>query len=107
MKDHQERQTATEKQEIILFPMHADTFWQQMRRLVESVVEEKLAQQYPRVQTHTATGELLKISDISRIFQVSKPTIYEWIKQDRLPSFKIRSRRYFKRADIERIMNKT
>jgi predicted DNA-binding transcriptional regulator AlpA len=43
---------------------------------------------------------LLKASDVCAIFQVSKPTLYDWLKQNKLRSFKIKSRRYFLRSDI-------
>jgi len=31
--------------------------------------------------------------------------LYEWMKQKKLKSFKIKSRRYFSRTDIEAVIN--
>ena len=51
------------------------------------------------------TEKALKATDVCKIFQVSRPTLYEWMKQKILKSFKIKSRRYFSRADIEVMIN--
>ena len=32
---------------------------------------------------------------------VSKPTLYDWLRENKIKSFKIKSRRSFLRADIE------
>jgi excisionase family DNA binding protein len=89
----------------MLFPIAPSEFWRQIRTTIEEVVAEKLNQQILS-QTNPRLPEkvLLKASDICEIFQVSKPTLYEWLKQNRLKSFKIKSRRYFSRADIEAII---
>lgn len=55
--------------------------------------------------THLPDKVLLKATDICEIFQVSKPTLYKWLKQKKLKNFKIKSRRYFSHADIEAIIN--
>jgi predicted DNA-binding transcriptional regulator AlpA len=47
----------------------------------------------------------LKATDVCKIFQVSRPTLYEWMKQKKLKSFEIKSSRYFYRADIEVMIN--
>lgn len=80
-------------------------FWKQIRTTIEEVVIEKISQQ-PTTQTNSLLPEktLLKASDVCGIFQVSKPTLYEWLKQKKLKSFKIKSRRYISRADIEAVI---
>ena len=66
---------------------------------------EKLNQQtFSQPNSHLPEKVLLKATDVCEIFQVSKPTLYEWLKQNRLKSFKIKSRRYFSRTDIEAII---
>jgi len=89
----------------ILFPMAPAEFWKQIRSTIEEVVNEKLNQQtaLPSVSL-LSERPLLKTSEVCAIFQVSKPTLYDWLKQKKLKSFKIKSRRYFSRVDIEAII---
>jgi excisionase family DNA binding protein len=90
----------------MLFPIAPAEFWKQIRTTIEEVVTEKFNEQNP-TQTNPLLPEkaLLKASDVCKIFQVSKPTLYEWLKQNKLKSFKIKSRRYFNRADIQNLIN--
>ena len=93
----------------MLFPMSSVEFWKQMKTLVEDVVEQKLNAAIPKElpPSHLPDKALLKATEVCKIFQVSKPTLYEWMKQDRLKSFKIKSRRYFSRDDIEAVIKQT
>lgn len=89
----------------MLFPITPSEFWKQIRTTIEEVVSEKLNQQKLSPQkSHLPEKALLKASDVCAIFQVSKPTLYEWLKQKKLKSFKIKSRRYFNREDIDAII---
>jgi excisionase family DNA binding protein len=90
----------------MLFPITPTEFWKQIRTTIDEVVTEKLSQQL-QLQTnpHLPDKALLKVTDVCKIFQVSRPTVYEWMKQKKLKSFKIKSRRYFSRADIEAIIS--
>ena len=90
----------------MLFPITPTEFWKQIRATIDEVVTERLRQQL-QLQTnpHLPEKALLKATDVCKIFQVSRPTLYEWLKQKKLKSFKIKSRRYFSRADIEAVIN--
>src|SRR3954447_16558920 len=89
----------------MLFPIALAKFWKQIRTTIEEVVNEKLTQQPPSPPvSHLPEKALLKASDVCAIFQVSKPTLYDWLKQKKLKSFKNKSRRYFLRVDIEAII---
>src|SRR4051812_17259215 len=89
----------------MLFSMAPAEFWKQIKATVEEVVNEKLNQTIIQSPTnHLPEKALLKASDVCIIFQVSKPTIYDWLRQNKIKSFKIKSRRYFLRADIERMI---
>ena len=86
----------------MLFPITPSEFWKQIKIIIENVIAEKLSQQkVPPPTTHLPQKALLKVSDVCEIFQISKPTLYEWLKQEKLKSFKIHSRRYFNRTDID------
>ena len=93
----------------MLFPMSSVEFWKQMKSMMEEVVEEKLNASIRKdlPPSHLPEKALLKATEVCQIFQVSKPTLYEWMKQDKLKSFKIKSRRYFSRADIEAVIKQT
>jgi excisionase family DNA binding protein len=89
----------------MLFPITPSEFWKQIRITIDEVVTEKLSQQLPlHTNSHLPEKALLKATDVCEIFQVSRPTLYEWLKQNKLKSFKIKSRRYFSRADIEDVI---
>jgi len=89
----------------MLFPIAPSEFWKQIKIIIEDAIAEKLSQQkISPTNSHLPEKALLKASDVCEIFQVSKPTLYEWLKQKKLKSFKIKSRRYFNRADIEALI---
>jgi excisionase family DNA binding protein len=89
----------------MLFPITPTEFWKQIRITIDEVITEKLSHQLPPPTTsHLPEKALLKATDVCEIFQVSRPTLYEWLKQNKLKSFKIKSRRYFSRTDIEDVI---
>lgn len=89
----------------MLFPIAPTEFWKQIRTTIDEVVTEKLSQRLPpQTNSHLPEKALLKAADVCEIFQVSRPTLYEWLKQKKLKSFKIKSRRYFSREDIEAVI---
>ena len=89
----------------MLFPITPTEFWKQIRITIDEVVTEKLSHQLPpQANSHIPEKALLKAADVCEIFQVSRPTLYEWLKQKKLKSFKIKSRRYFSREDIEAVI---
>ena len=90
----------------MLFPIAPSEFWKQIKIIIEDTIAEKLSQQkISPTNSHLPEKALLKASDVCEIFQVSKPTLYEWLKQKKLKSFKVKSRRYFNRADIDALIN--
>ncbi|MDA3615921.1 helix-turn-helix domain-containing protein [Polluticaenibacter yanchengensis] len=45
------------------------------------------------------------MAEVCTIFQVSKTTIYDWIKKYQLKPYKIRSRIYFQWQDINHLLH--
>ena len=88
----------------MLFPVEPKEFWQQMRKMIEEVVEQKNTSNSNRLAESPVKKTLLKATEICELFQVSKPTVYEWMKQGKLQSVKIRSRRYFLSQDVENLI---
>ena len=79
----------------MLFPMAPAEFWKQIRSTIDEVVKENISQPLqPLTTDHLPEKALLKASNVCAVFQVSKPTLYEWLQQGKLKSFKIKSRRY-------------
>jgi predicted DNA-binding transcriptional regulator AlpA len=90
----------------MLFPMAPAEFWKQIKSTVEEVVKANISQTSFQPPTdHLPEKALLKLSDVCAVFQVSKPTLYDWLRQNKIKSFKIKSRRYFLRADIEAMIH--
>ncbi len=92
----------------MLFPVSPTQFWKQIKLIMEQVIDQKLNESSVKGlnSSHLPDKALLKPSEVCAIFQVSKPTLYEWMKHQRLRSFKIKSRRYFSRDEIESVIRK-
>ena len=91
----------------MLFPYEPEKFWQSIREIIREEVTavEKQRPVSPLYDTPGMTSKpLFKIAEVCSIFQVTKPTIYEWVKHGKLKPFKIRSRVYFLSQDVERLM---
>lgn len=92
----------------MMVPMTQTEFWDKMQSVVEKVVEAKLTTASSSIPaTLLPEKALLKAAEVCSIFQISKPTLYEWLKQNKIASFKIQSRRYFSRQDIEAIIQQS
>jgi excisionase family DNA binding protein len=91
----------------MLFPYEPEKFWQSIRQIVR---EEMNSVEKERVGTpiFDAPGmtykPLYKIAEVCSLFQVTKPTIYDWVKYGKLKPFKIRSRVYFLWQDIQQLI---
>jgi excisionase family DNA binding protein len=92
----------------MLLPIEPAKFWSQLKTIVEEVMEQKNAESSPSQFGQKYSNQpLLKVSEVCKIFKVSKPTIYDWLRQGKLKSIKIESRRYFRWKDIEELIKKS
>jgi excisionase family DNA binding protein len=92
----------------MLFPYDPAQYWQQIRQIIREEVSsiEKEKPAGPVYETPGLTYKpLFKISELCGLFQVTKPTIYDWIKHGKLKPFKIRSRVYFLWQDVQQLMH--
>lgn len=92
----------------MLFPYEPKMFWEQLQQIIREEVS-KLEKQRPDLSATLETPgltykPLFKMAEVCAIFQVSKPTIYDWIKNGKLKPYKIRSRVYFLWQDIQQLM---
>lgn len=98
-----------EKKEAIpiLIPFEPEDFWAQMRVIIREEVAKSQKDQHLSnlMETPGLTEKpLYKIQEICSLFRISKPTIYDWIKNGKLKRIKIRSRVYFLGSDIRSLM---
>jgi excisionase family DNA binding protein len=86
----------------MLFPYPPSHFWIELRKVVHEEVRRLMLEE---LNTRKAPSKLLyKVKDLCELFQVSKPTIYEWIREGRLNPFRIGSRVFFKGIEVEEMV---
>lgn len=91
----------------MLFPFDPDQFWQRIRLIVREEITsaERSRPAEPLYQTPGLTYKpLFKLAEVCKLFQVTKPTIYEWIRRGRLKRHKIESRVFFLWNDIQQLL---
>jgi excisionase family DNA binding protein len=88
----------------MLLPIDPAKFWSQLKIIVEDAIEQKTASSTSSFGQKYSSQPLLKVSEVCQIFKVSKPTVYDWLKQGKLKSIKIESRRFFRWQDIEELI---
>lgn len=94
------------REQQILIPVNTEEFWRQMKNVIEDVLMEKKIIA-PSYENSNSTPKLLKTKEVCEMFQVSKPTIYDWMRKGQLHSVKIESRRFFLASDIEELISKS
>jgi excisionase family DNA binding protein len=92
----------------ILFPYEPTEYWQNIRQIIREEVA-KIEKGKPKGNVLETPGltykPLLKITELCTLFQVTKPTIYSWIKAGKLKPVKVRSRVYFLFQDVQRLLS--
>ena len=91
----------------MLFPYEQEHYWQLIRQIIREEVNnaEKQRPVSPSYETPGLTYKpLYKIAEVCALFHVTKPTVYDWVKHGKLKPFKIRSRVFFLRQDIQALM---
>lgn len=91
----------------MLFPFEPDEFWRQIRLIVREEVA-RITKTNPSASPHETPGlkykPLYKMDEVCELFQVTKPTIYDWIRHGKLKPFKVRSRVFFLWNDIQQLL---
>jgi excisionase family DNA binding protein len=52
-------------------------------------------------------NEFYRLDDICKVFQVSKITVYRWIKAKKIPAYKVGGTYLFKKSDIEKFLEES
>lgn len=91
----------------MLFPYEPEKFWQSIRQIIREEVTQ-LEKQRPESLSYQTSGmtykPLYKIAEVCALFNVTKPTIYDWIRHGKLKPFKIRSWVFFLWQDIQQLI---
>jgi excisionase family DNA binding protein len=91
----------------MLFPFEPEQFWLSIRKIIREEVSqlEKPTAAPPLLETPGMVSKpLFKIAEVCQLFQITKPTVYEWIKHGKLKPVKIRSRVFFLGQDIHSLL---
>ena len=79
----------------------------ELEELIAKVVGDKLQHLPIKEKKELLTKELLTLKEITKIFQITKPTAYKWMKCDVLPiPLKIGGKLYFRRVEVEAMLTK-
>lgn len=90
----------------MLFTCDPEVFWNQVRQIIkEEFVDSDMTYRPGAEAGHTIGNQTLyKIKDLCRIFSVSKPTIYEWIRMGKLKPMRIKRRVFFLEKDLKGLL---
>jgi excisionase family DNA binding protein len=94
----------------ILFPYQPEEYWRQIRQIIREEVNNREKQKVVPAMYDTpglTYKPLYKIAEVCTLFQITKPTIYDWVKHGKLKPYKIRSRVYFLWQDIQQLLQPT
>ena len=88
--------------------MSPEEYWRKLSETMDRLLNEKLKQSsYPSPPPGMTTRPLLSIKEVCDLFQITKPTIYEWTRHGKLKPYKVRARVYFLMADIEALIKQS
>jgi hypothetical protein len=90
---------------MILFPVAPSQFLQQMKNLIEEVVDAKITKE-PKMSADLAEKTLLLPKEVCTVLRISASKLYSMDKAGILRGFKIQSRRYYARTDVEKIIGR-
>jgi hypothetical protein len=97
----------------ILVPIEADEFWQQIRFIIReellTIVSQNVNQQKETIRNKETNGfqykPLYDMKELRQLFSnVSRTTIYEWVKCGKLKPKKMKGKIYFLWVDIEKLL---
>lgn len=79
---------------------------QELRHIIESVLEAKLSKSKKEEKSINTSEELVPRLDVAREFKVSVVSLDKWVKYCQFPKpIKQGSRVYFRRSDIDNHLN--
>jgi excisionase family DNA binding protein len=84
------------------FPFGSDQFWQQVRVIIreELFVVKGAPSRIVDEASNLFHRPVYKISEVCELFQITRQTVYDWIRIGKLKRYKIRSRVFFLRDEV-------
>ncbi len=79
--------------------MEQEVFWEKIRQIVREEIVRHAA-----VSISVQQEKAFTIREFCNRFQISKPTLYEWIKMGKISPVRIGRRVFFKKSDVEALM---
>lgn len=91
----------------MLIPYEPEEFWDKIRLIVREEIKQQVGRPADKSLLDTPglkQKPLFKVNELCALFQISRPTLYEWIKDGKLKPVKIRSRVFFLGADVRQLL---
>jgi len=92
----------------MLFPFEPTEFWTQIRQIIKEEVRLSKKEAKDGILLTETPGltqkPLYKINELCSLFNISRTTIYDWVKHGKLRRVKIRSRVYFLGTDVQELL---
>lgn len=80
--------------------MEQEVFWEKLRK----IVREEIAFGLRTYSAVKKTEKAYTIAEFCARFQISKPTLYEWIKAGKITPIRIGRRVFFSKKDVEELL---
>mgnify|MGYP003580303804 CR=1 FL=1 len=93
-----------------LFPVEPEAFYARLKDIIDQAVSKRIREQSLHTQpvpNGLTAHPLLSLKDVCSLFHISKPTLYDWIKHQKLKPYKIRGKVYFLQSDIRQLFDGT
>ncbi|HRP01654.1 MAG TPA: helix-turn-helix domain-containing protein [Candidatus Kapabacteria bacterium] len=74
--------------------------------IIRRVVNEALNEYAITQKAPEPAQELIKIDEVAKILQVSKPTVYDWKKRGLIPFYRMANKIFFKKNEVYEALNK-
>ena len=71
------------------------------RELIREVVRDEITQ-----LNYSDSEDLIKAKEVCEYLQVSKVTLYKWLKQGKITGYYLGTRLFFKKSEIENALKK-
>jgi excisionase family DNA binding protein len=92
----------------ILIPYDPDVFWEELRKIVHDELSRLDSSRRLTSSKSEVPGltykPIYKTDEICKLFDISKPTVYDWIKNGILKPVKIQTRVYFLYEDVQLLL---
>lgn len=92
----------------ILIPIEPEKFWENMRLIIREEIHKSEKNKNIDLNQNQTPGltykPLFKMAELCNLLQVTRPTIYEWIKEGKLKPYKIKTRVYFLWNDVQALL---